>query len=111
MEGRWVDGLSDEYGLACLAFRALTGQVPYPRPETAAVIYAHLAADPPPPSPQRAALPPPAGPAAPEPARSRPPARGGRRRGPGHREAARAAVRHLHGLHRRAARGRAAAPH
>jgi hypothetical protein len=43
---------------ACLAFRALTGQVPYPRPETAAVIYAHLAADPPRPSLHRADLPP-----------------------------------------------------
>ena len=58
IEGRWVDGRSDQYGLACLAFRALTGQVPYPRPETAAVIYAHLAADPPRPSLQRADLPP-----------------------------------------------------
>ncbi|MCO1659328.1 serine/threonine-protein kinase [Pseudonocardia humida] len=47
IEGRWLDGRSDQYGLACLAFRCLTGQVPYPRPETAAVIYAHLAADPP----------------------------------------------------------------
>ena len=24
IEGRWVDGRSDQYGLACLAFRALT---------------------------------------------------------------------------------------
>ena len=49
---------------------------------------------------------PPRGRSAPaEPAPTRPPARGGRRRGPGHREAARAAVRHLHGLHRRAAGG------
>ena len=87
IEGRWVDGRSDQYGLACLVFRALTGQVPYPRPETAAVIYAHLAADPPRPSLHR----------------RRPAARGGRRRGPGHREAARAAVPELHGLHRRAA--------
>jgi hypothetical protein len=58
IEGRWVDGRSDQYGLACLAFRALTGQVPYPRPETAAVIYAHLAADPPRPSLHRPELPP-----------------------------------------------------
>jgi predicted Ser/Thr protein kinase len=57
IEGRWVDGRSDQYGLACLAFRALTGQVPYPRPETAAVIYAHLAADPPRPSLRRPDLP------------------------------------------------------
>jgi serine/threonine protein kinase len=58
IEGRWVDGRSDQYGLACLVFRALTGQVPYPRPETAAVIYAHLAADPPRPSLHRPDLPP-----------------------------------------------------
>jgi hypothetical protein len=58
IEGRWIDGRSDQYGLACLAFRALTGQVPYPRPETAAVIYAHLAADPPRPSLHRPDLPP-----------------------------------------------------
>jgi serine/threonine-protein kinase len=58
IEGRWVDGRSDQYGLACLVFRALTGQVPYPRPETAAVIYAHLAADPPRPGLHRPDLPP-----------------------------------------------------
>ena len=57
IEGRWLDGRSDQYGLACLVFRSLTGQVPYPRPETAAVIYAHLAADPPLPSRHRPDLP------------------------------------------------------
>jgi serine/threonine protein kinase len=57
IEGKWVDGRSDQYGLACLVFRALTGQVPYPRPETAAVIYAHLAADPPRPTLHRRDLP------------------------------------------------------
>ena len=31
IEGRWVDGRSDQYGLACLVFRCLTGQVPFPR--------------------------------------------------------------------------------
>jgi serine/threonine protein kinase len=58
IEGRWLDGRSDQYGLACLAFRSLTGQVPYPRPETAAVLYAHLTADPPRPSLHRPDLPP-----------------------------------------------------
>ncbi len=57
IEGKWLDGRSDQYGLACLVFRSLTGQVPYPRPETAAVLYAHLAADPPRPSRHRRELP------------------------------------------------------
>jgi serine/threonine-protein kinase len=47
IQGRWVDGRSDQYGLACLAFHGLTGRVPYPRDDSAAVIYAHLVADPP----------------------------------------------------------------
>jgi serine/threonine protein kinase len=50
IEGKWLDGRADQYGLACLVFRSLTGQVPYPRPETAGVLYAHLTADPPRPS-------------------------------------------------------------
>ncbi len=57
IEGRWLDGRSDQYGLACLVFRSLTGQVPYPRTGTAAVIYAHLAADPPRPGRHRPDLP------------------------------------------------------
>jgi serine/threonine protein kinase len=57
IEGRWLDGRSDQYGLACLVFRALTGQVPYPRPETAGVLYAHLTADPPQPSRHRPDVP------------------------------------------------------
>ncbi len=59
IEGRWLDGRSDQYGLACLVFRALTGQVPYPRDDSIrAVIYAHLAADPPRPRLHRPDLPP-----------------------------------------------------
>ncbi len=57
IEGRWLDGRSDQYGLACLVYRCLTGEVPYPRSEVAAVIYAHLAADPPRPSRHRPDLP------------------------------------------------------
>jgi serine/threonine-protein kinase len=57
IEGKWLDGRSDQYGLACLVFRSLTGQVPYPRPETAGVLYAHLTADPPRPSLHRPDLP------------------------------------------------------
>ncbi|MBW0125877.1 serine/threonine-protein kinase, partial [Pseudonocardia oceani] len=58
IQGKWIDGRSDQYGLACLVHRGLTGQVPYPRDDTAAVIYAHLAADPPRPSLLRPDLPP-----------------------------------------------------
>jgi serine/threonine protein kinase len=57
IEGRWLDGRSDQYGLACLVYRCLTGEVPYPRTEVAAVIYGHLAADPPRPSRLRPDLP------------------------------------------------------
>jgi serine/threonine protein kinase len=57
IEGRWLDGRSDQYGLACLAHRSLTGQVPYLRPATPAVIYAHLTAPPPRPSEHRPDLP------------------------------------------------------
>ena len=57
IEGRWLDGRSDQYGLACLVYRCLTGEVPYPRTEVAAVVYAHLAADPPRPSRLRSDLP------------------------------------------------------
>ncbi|MGI5132729.1 protein kinase domain-containing protein [Pseudonocardia sp. CA-107938] len=58
IEGRWLDGRSDQYGLACLVYRALTGQVPYPRDDTSAVIYAHLAGSPPRPTELRPDLPP-----------------------------------------------------
>jgi serine/threonine protein kinase len=57
IEGGWLTGRSDQYSLACLTFRCLTGQVVYPRTEAAAVIYAHLTADPPLPSRARADLP------------------------------------------------------
>ncbi len=58
IKGQWIDGRSDQYGLACLAFRGLTGQVPYPREDSSAVIYAHLVADPPRPGRLRPDLPP-----------------------------------------------------
>ncbi len=57
IRGRWIDGRSDQYGLACLAFRGLTGQPPYPRDDSAAVIYAHLAGPPPRPGLLRPDLP------------------------------------------------------
>ena len=58
IEGKWLDGRSDQYGLACLVHRCLTGETAYPRPDTSAVIYAHLSAAPPRPSLLRPDLPP-----------------------------------------------------
>jgi serine/threonine-protein kinase len=57
IQGRWLDGRADQYGLACVAFRGLTGRVPYPLDDNAAVIYAHLAAPPPRPGLLRPDLP------------------------------------------------------
>jgi serine/threonine protein kinase len=49
IEGRDVDGRTDQYALACVAYQLLTGHVPFKRGQgMAAVLYAHLS-DPPPP--------------------------------------------------------------
>ena len=42
-----MDGRTDQYSLACVFFVCLTGQVPFPRPEQAATLFAHIQ-DPPP---------------------------------------------------------------
>jgi tRNA A-37 threonylcarbamoyl transferase component Bud32 len=47
IEGRAVDGRADQYALACLAFHALAGEVPFPRDSDLAVVNAHLRDDPP----------------------------------------------------------------
>jgi serine/threonine protein kinase len=47
IEGRTVDGRTDQYSLACAAFELLAGQPPFPRDQDMAVIYAHLSAPPP----------------------------------------------------------------
>jgi serine/threonine protein kinase len=44
ISGRDVDGRTDQYSLACVAFQLLTGEVPFGREQLPAVIYAHLSA-------------------------------------------------------------------
>jgi len=40
--GRPVDGRTDQYALACVAYNLLTGTVPYQREETIATLFAHV---------------------------------------------------------------------
>jgi WD40 repeat protein len=47
ISGRAVDRRTDQYALACVAFKLLTGRVPFERDEPMAVLYAHLSAPPP----------------------------------------------------------------
>jgi serine/threonine-protein kinase len=47
IEGRPVDGRTDQYALACAAFELLAGEPPFARDQDQAVIYAHLTAPPP----------------------------------------------------------------
>ena len=42
IEGRDVDGRTDQYALACVLYQAVVGEVPYPRPSDTAAIVAHL---------------------------------------------------------------------
>jgi len=58
VEGREVDGRADVYALACLIFHTLSGEVPFPRDNDMAVLYAHLHDDPPRLSERRKGLPP-----------------------------------------------------
>ena len=47
IEGRPVDGRTDEYALACSAFEMLAGQPPFRRDETLAIMWAQLSSEPP----------------------------------------------------------------
>ncbi|HTT28314.1 MAG TPA: protein kinase [Solirubrobacteraceae bacterium] len=47
LEGGPVDARVDIYGLGCVLYEALTGDVPYPEPTPAAKMYAHRSTDPP----------------------------------------------------------------
>lgn len=42
IQGDAIDGRSDVYGLGCVLFEALTGDVPYPMDEEVAVLWAHV---------------------------------------------------------------------
>ncbi len=47
VQGGVVDGRVDTYALACVMFEAVTGQIPFDRPDEAAKVWAHLSEPPP----------------------------------------------------------------
>ena len=57
IEGKPVDGRTDEYALACASFELLTGAPPFQRDEAMAVMYAQLSEPPPALSSRRRGLP------------------------------------------------------
>jgi serine/threonine protein kinase len=58
IEGRPVDGRTDQYSLGCAAFELLAGEPPFRRDQPMAVMYAHVTAPPPALTQRRAGLPP-----------------------------------------------------
>jgi Protein kinase domain len=57
IQGRAVDGRTDQYALACVAYQLLTGATPFGRDQGMAVLLAHLSEPPPPLSSSRPDLP------------------------------------------------------
>ena len=57
IQGRAVDGRTDQYALACVAYQLLTGAVPFERDQGMAVLFAHLSEPPPPLDSRRPGLP------------------------------------------------------
>jgi WD40 repeat protein/tRNA A-37 threonylcarbamoyl transferase component Bud32 len=55
--GEEIDGRADIYSLGCVLYECLVGQPPFRRDSDIAVVFAHLEAEPPPPSAQRPELP------------------------------------------------------
>ena len=47
IQGQAVDGRTDQYALACMAYQMLTGEVPFEREQGMAVLLAHLSEPPP----------------------------------------------------------------
>jgi serine/threonine protein kinase len=58
IQGKPVDARSDLYALGCVLYQCLTGAVPFPREETAALMWAHVHDGPPPVTALRPDLPP-----------------------------------------------------
>ena len=58
IQGKPVDARADLYALGCVLYQCLTGAVPFPREETAALMWAHVHDEPPPVTALRPDLPP-----------------------------------------------------
>jgi hypothetical protein len=58
IQGKAVDGRTDQYALGCAAFELLCGQPPFTRDQGLATIYAHLSEPPPPLAQRQPGLPP-----------------------------------------------------
>ncbi|MGH3898696.1 MAG: serine/threonine-protein kinase, partial [Pseudonocardiaceae bacterium] len=58
IQGKPVDSRTDLYALGCVLYQCLTGMVPFPRDEAAALMWAHVHDEPPPVTTRRPDLPP-----------------------------------------------------